>query len=220
MTVFSGTKCAKVVEGAVVATGRFAALIAPTSPFAGGFPPERAKADFGVYQQQRHVGTTTHDAVDAAPWYDSEADAVYSTTLEPKTLAVRKAAMLDALRARFQAVRDQGAAVDFGGGPVGIQTTQGAANDVQRLHDDLRLRAAAGEVDPTQAIATAAYVVVPAVTVAMAAGMREAVAAHWRATWARDAALGAAILAAADHAALDLINIAAGSIDGTGAWPG
>ena len=73
--------------------------------------------------------------------------------------------------------------------------------------------------DPTQAIATSEYVVVPAVTIAMAAAMREAVAAHWRATWACDAAVGAAIVAAADHAALHLIDVAAGTVDGVGGWP-
>jgi hypothetical protein len=88
------------------------------------------------------------------------------------------------------------------------------------LHDDLKLRAAGGEEDPTQDIATSAYVVVPGVTIAMAAAMREAVAAHWRATWARDAALGGAVNAAADDAALDLIDVQAGTIDGAGGWPG
>lgn len=134
-------------------------------------------------------------------------------------LVARKASMLSALRARFRVVRDQGTTVDFGGGPVPIQTTEAAANDIQRLHDDLRLREAAGAVDPTQDIATANYDIVPGVTIAAAGAMREAVAAHWRATWARDAALGAAINAAADDAALDLIDVQAGTIDGAGGWP-
>ena len=133
-------------------------------------------------------------------------------------LAARKAAMLEQCRLRFRAVRDAGTAIDFGGGPVPIQTTEGAANDIQRLHDDLRLREAAGAVDPTQDIATANYDIVPGVTIAAAGAMREAVAAHWRATWNRDAALGAAINAAADHDALDLIDVAAGAIDGVGGW--
>jgi hypothetical protein len=136
------------------------------------------------------------------------------------TLAEQKAAMLGTLRARFQAVRDAGTTINFGTGDVAIRTTPEAKSDVESLHDDLLLREAGGEVDPTQDIATSEYVVVPGVTIAMAADMREAVAAHWRATWARDAALGAAIQAAADGAALDLIDVQAGSIDGAGGWPG
>jgi hypothetical protein len=158
----------------------------------------------------------------------SYADGVASPPTPPVlTLAERKAAMLETLRARFRVVRDQGTTIDFGGGAVTIQTTPDAANDIQRLHDDLKLRAANGEEDPTQDIATSAYVVVPGVTVAMAAAMREAVAAHWRATWARDAALGGAVKAVADdanpttgNAALDLIDVQAGTIDGAGGWPG
>ena len=219
MIIYSGTQCAKVSGGAVTATGRFAALIAPTSPLSGGISEADAKTRFGVYPQQRHASTATHKVVDATPWYDSEADAVYSTTLEVSTLAERKAAMLSALRARFRVVRDLGTTVDFGSGPVPIQTTEGAGNNIQRLHDDLRLREVVGAVNPTQDIATANYDIVPGVTIAAAGAMREAVAAHWRATWARDAALGAAINAAADDAALDLIDVQAGTVDGAGGWP-
>lgn len=89
--LYANTRCAKVVEGAVVATGRFAALIAPTSPLSGGVPEEDAKANFGVYPQQNHAATDTHRVVAAEPWYDAGTDAVYSTTLEAKTLAERKA---------------------------------------------------------------------------------------------------------------------------------
>lgn len=159
------------------------------------------------------------------PLADLEAGrAIWWTTVEmgvddiAAALAARKTKMFSELRARFRSVRDQGTTIDFGGGAVAIQTTETAANDIQRLHDDLRLRAANGEVDPTQDIATSEYLVVPGVTETMAAVMREAVAMHWRSTWARDAALGAAIQAAVDDADLDLIDIAAGSIDGAGGW--
>lgn len=140
-------------------------------------------------------------------------------SLPAKSVATRKAEMLNACRLRFRAVRDQGASIDLGAGAVAIQTTPEAANDIDRLHNDLVLRTANGEVDPTQDIATSEYVVVPGVTAAVAAAIREAVASHWRATWARDAAIGAAIQAAADHDALDLIDVQAGSVDGEGAWP-
>jgi hypothetical protein len=179
------------------------------------------------------AGTMTHtwakfsaDAFDPAThhppvWNGSSWDAAVAKDSGDLAadLAARKAAMFDQCRLRFRAVRDAGTAIDFGGGPVAVQTTPEAANDVARLHDDLVFQAVNGVSDPTQAIATSEYVVVPAVTIAMAAAMREAVAAHWRATWACDAAVGAAIVVAADHAALDLIDVAAGTVDGVGGWP-
>jgi hypothetical protein len=178
----------------------------------------KARWDGEAWQSAPSYTPATHHA---PVWDGSSWDAAVAKNSGDLAadLAARKAAMFEQCRLRFRAVRDAGTSIDFGGGPVAVQTTPEAANDVARLHDDLVFQAVNGVSDPTQAIATSEYVVVPAVTIAMAAAMREAVAAHWRATWACDAAVGAAIVVAADHAALDLIDVAAGTVDGVGGWP-
>jgi len=149
--------------------------------------------------------------------YDgSTATAEYVLSSIP--LAERKAAMIATLKQTFAAKRDTGTTVNFGAGDVAIKTDPQARSDVVSLYDDLVQREADGEVDPTQTFATAEYVVVQDCTIAMAKSLRDAVAAHWRGVWERDAELGASINAAANGAALDLIDIEAGSIDGSGSW--
>jgi len=83
MTVFSGTKCARVVAGEVVETGRFAALIAPTSPLAGGMSAGDARDRFGVYAIGRHADEFGSVVVEVGPWLDRVAGEVYETTRSP-----------------------------------------------------------------------------------------------------------------------------------------
>ncbi|MEQ9330257.1 hypothetical protein [Thalassobaculum sp.] len=85
MPIFAHTRCARVAEGAVVATGRFAALIAPASPLSGGIAEAEAKARFGVYPLQRHADEFGYRMLDAAPWFDASADAVFVTSREALT---------------------------------------------------------------------------------------------------------------------------------------
>jgi hypothetical protein len=130
----------------------------------------------------------------------------------PPTLEQRKAALIEQLRAAFRNARDSGTTIDLGTGLIRIATDDQATASVERLHGDLLRRQANGEVNPTQDFATSEYAVVEGCTIAMAAAILEAVAAHHRQVWANDAAHGKAIKAAGDDAALDIVDIATG-------WP-
>jgi hypothetical protein len=84
--LFASTAAAKVEGGAVVATGTFAALIAPVSPFREGFPENRAKTEFGVYPISPAPTPGAEQISEAvAPYYDADADKVFSHQLRSKT---------------------------------------------------------------------------------------------------------------------------------------
>lgn len=88
--IYASTPAAKVEGGAVVATGTFAALIAPVSPFREGFPEARAKADFGVYPIGPAPTPGAGQVVEAvAAYYDADADVVRAHQLRSATTADR-----------------------------------------------------------------------------------------------------------------------------------
>lgn len=145
----------------------------------------------------------------------------YSLSEIPSWFALAKAERFDALRAVFVAKRDAGVTVDFGAGDVLIRTDPSAKADIESLADDLVRRAAAGEVASTQNFATSYYEIVTGCTPAMATTMRDAVAAHWRAVWANDAALGAMLnaLNEVDFASPSAALAALDAIDLSSGWP-
>lgn len=97
-------RCAKVRDGAVASTGTFAKMIAPASSFREGFPEDRAKAEFSIYPIIRPTfDATTERLVSVTPYYDAEADAVYSATVSPipvDLMRASKANMINSERDR------------------------------------------------------------------------------------------------------------------------
>ena len=84
--LYAKTLVAKVGGGAVTATGTFAELIAPASPFKEGFPEDRAKTEFGVYKIQPIPSVTagqTREVV--SPYYSADDDAVYNEIVRDRT---------------------------------------------------------------------------------------------------------------------------------------
>jgi hypothetical protein len=80
------TKSAKVENSVVTATGTFAQMIAPASPFKEGFPEDRAKTEFGVYKIQPIPSVTagqTREVV--SPYYSVGDDAVYNEIARDRT---------------------------------------------------------------------------------------------------------------------------------------
>lgn len=132
-------------------------------------------------------------------------DWVFGYTVVDLPLERAKANMRGELRRLFEKARDSGVTVS---GTV-IQTTPQAQSEIRSLLDDLKDRAAAGEVDPTQDIATRSGAVLT-VTVAIAQQLNDAVATHIRAVRANDAALSRSINSAKSVAALEEIVLETG----------
>ena len=99
--IYANTPCAQVSDGAVEATGPFAVMIAPASPFREGMPEDRAKTEFGVYRigKPALINPARFALVEAAPYYDSDADAVFNATLSARTLEDRRADLRGAVNA-------------------------------------------------------------------------------------------------------------------------
>lgn len=86
--LFANTQAAKVESGGVVATGTFAALIAPASPFREGFPEERAKAEFDIYPIATLPAPSAGQVLEAvAAYYDADADKVFAQQARAMTVA-------------------------------------------------------------------------------------------------------------------------------------
>jgi hypothetical protein len=83
--LYASTPCSKVSGGSVVASGRFASLIAPTSALSAGISEADAASRFGVYPHLRHAPSLGVLVVDADPWFDADAGAVYVTTSSTRT---------------------------------------------------------------------------------------------------------------------------------------
>lgn len=82
----ANTKCSKVEDGAVVASGTFAAMIAPASPFKEGFPEDRANTEFGVYTIQPIPSVTSGQTREVvSPYYSADDDAVYNEIARDRT---------------------------------------------------------------------------------------------------------------------------------------
>lgn len=107
--LFANTAAAKVEAGAVIASGAFADLIAPVSPFREGFPEARARADFGVYPiSALPLPAAGQVNVSADLYYDAEADAVFAETVRDMTageLADRAAFLVSRVKAGAEAAR-------------------------------------------------------------------------------------------------------------------
>lgn len=206
--LFANTSSAKVEDGVVVATGTFAQMIAPASPFREGFPEARAKAEFGVYR----AANPSHDPaletlVATAPYYDAQADAVYSATVSPLSVEQRK----PGLRALVNAERDRrwpGTVDADVRGDASLVVPVDARSDV-----DLRniqavatvAQIAAGTPGATLDFRGAndvTYELTPAESVALAWAVQAHVSAHYAAAWA----LKDDVAAADTEAALDAID--------------
>jgi hypothetical protein len=204
--IFGTTFCAKVVDG-VATAGLFRDLIKPAAPLSGGLSEARAKADHAIYPIQSHAETETHKAVSQAPAYDAGDDTVYDTQLVARTVAERKTYLRAKLVEQFEFHRDKGVTING----ASVMTTPQAQSELKALQDDLDGRAAGGESNPTQKIATRAGDVITA-TPEIAAGLVAGVTVHIRAVWDNDAVLQDAINNATTHSALDAIDLTAG-------WP-
>ena len=135
-------------------------------------------------------------------------------TLPAKSLAVRKAAMRAAARARYGVVSDGGSTATIAEG-VTIAVSTSAIPALRLMRGKEHMTAAALASMPVVTSAGAPVTLRPTIAGVMLA----AIDAHVAACEATQNALVAAILAAADHDALDLIDVQAGTVDGQGGWP-
>lgn len=210
MRLYSTTKSARVVRGTVTETGTFAELIAPASPFREGFPAARAKNAFGVYPISRlQYDRDTEELTTVAAYYDSDDDKVYTHTKALTPVARRKAAMLRATTAKRRA--QEAAGITISGASIDTDNESQAklSGALQLVQDDdtvvIDWREADGSWTRLNATAVTA--------------VARAVGRYIQACFSRERALNIAINNATTHAALDLIDIEAGSINGSGSWP-
>lgn len=127
-------------------------------------------------------------------------------------LAARRDAMRDSATTRFRAVRDGGTIVVIGGNPVPVATVHNAAVELREAIEEI------GANGGPMKVVTRSRSVVP-LTVPIAEAMLDAIRTHVRACQEREAALYEAIAAATNDAALDLIDVQAGTVGGVGGWP-
>lgn len=119
-------QCAKVEGGAVVAVDTFAVLIKPASTFKGGFPADRAAAEFGVYPIERKTPTAKQKSTDVDPYF--EGGAVYSNTVSSKTVAERRVEMKETARAKALARQAAGTTATIGGQTAPVSSVPEAAD--------------------------------------------------------------------------------------------
>jgi len=146
---------------------------------------------------------------------DADAKSVAVTyQIEPLALADRKAAMRAATRSRYAQEADGGTTATLAPGvTVAVATTTAPVTRLTRA-----LEYMTAESLSSMKVVTTAGVPVD-LTPAVAGAMLAAVDAHVASCEETQNLLVAAIQAAANHAALDLIDIEAGSIDDVGGWP-
>jgi hypothetical protein len=129
-------------------------------------------------------------------------------------LAARKAAMVAAARARYTEIADGGATVTVAPGVTIAVATQ-ALPTIKLMRAVAHMTAA--ELSSMGVVTSAGAPV--DLTPALAALMLSAIDIHVAACEACQNALVTAIAAAADDAALDLIDIDAGTVEDDGGWP-
>jgi hypothetical protein len=221
MTLYANTHCSVVAGGAVTQTGQFRDLIAPTSTLSGGTDDTYAKTRWGIYPHSSHTPSATHKLSAVSPTYDSGDDKVYVTELAAKPLSDLKAEKTDAIKAKVfgsDGLIETGFRYTLPGSladwhtyqidetsQVNMTSVGGLfALDVADAHGGFWRDADNVNVVMTQAECIAFFA-------AAAAYKAVIVRRMWQ--------LIVAANAAADSAALDLINVSAGSIDGAGGWP-
>lgn len=214
--LLANTQCSRVVDGAVVETGKFAALIAPTSALSTGFSLAAAKARWGIYPHSAHTATATHKVQPAAPWYDAGDDAVYETELVAKSFADLKLAKIAAIKGIGPTRVAEGFKYTV---PGGVQHTYQVDIESQSHMMAVFAEHLDGVVSPHGGYwRSRANVNVTMTDVENKAFLRAA-KAYKMAIIRRAQTLIDAAVAAGDDAALALIDPAAGTIDGAGGWP-
>lgn len=161
-------------------------------------------------------------ALGASPVVDLEAGtATWTYAVVTKSLAVRKAAMIAAIKDKalgLSGIISEGFVYALPGSPADPHTYQIGLNDQGNMTSIGGLFAL-GVVDAHGGFWRDASNVNVTMTQAECTAFFEAAAAYKSAIVRRMWALITAVGDAADTDALALINVAAGSIDGSGAWP-
>ena len=216
MPLFANSICSRVADGAVVETGKFAALIAPTSALSGGFPDAAAKARWGIYPHSAHTATATHKVEAASPWYDANDDAVYETQLVEKAFADLKLAKIAAVKSIGPTRVAEGFKYTV---PGGAQHTYQVDLESQSHMMAVFAEHLDGVENPHGGYWRSRENVNVDMTDAENKAFLRAAKAYKMAIIRRAQVLIDAAVAAEDAAALALIDAAAGTIDGAGGWP-
>jgi hypothetical protein len=190
-----------ITEAVIIAAGGALADAAPAP--VGGIP---ARWYNGAWRSAPSYTAATHHAPvwSGTAWADPV----------QKTVAVRKVEMKAAARARYGEIADGGTTATISEGvTIPVATSTAPALRLMRGKEHMT----AADIASMPVVTSAGTPVT--LTPAIAGVMLAAIDGHVAACEACQNALVTAINAAETHAALDLVDVQAGTVDGTGGWP-